>query len=327
VLITRTPLRIALGGGGTDLPSFYRRAGGGFVISAAIQKYVYIALNPTFTGDYFVKYSELERTGSIDRIRHGIIRTALQLHPVPPGIEIASVADIPSGTGLGSSGSFTVGLLKALHAHTRNRISDHDLAEEACALEIDHLGRPVGKQDQYIAVFGGLTCFDLHADDTVGVSSLAVPPETLRDLSENLLMFFTGYSRDAASVLSDQRRRSEQDDRAMIENLSFVRDTGYEIRKRLEDGDTEGFAELLHEHWVRKRERSDGMTNPAIDRWYERARANGALGGKLVGAGGGGFLLFYASDPPRLRATMASEGLAEVRFGFDLDGSTVLVRG
>lgn len=326
MLITRTPLRIAIGGGGTDLPSFYRRAGGGFVISAAIQKYVYIALNTTFTGDYLLKYSELERTESIDAIRHRLIRTALRLHPVPPGIEIASVADIPSGTGLGSSGSFTVGLLKALHAYTHNRISDHDLAEEACAIEIEHLDQPVGKQDQYIAVFGGLTCFEFHADDSVSVSSLALAPETMWDLSENLLMFFTGYSRDASSVLADQRRRSEQDDRAMLGNLSFVRDTGFEIRKRLEDGDTEGFAELMHEHWVRKRERSAGMTNPSIDRWYERARANGALGGKLVGAGGGGFLLFYASDPARLRATMAGEGLREVRFGFDLDGSTVLVR-
>ena len=326
MLITRTPLRIAIGGGGTDLPSFYRRAGGGFVISAAIQKYVYIALNTTFTDDYFVKYSELERAGSVEAIRHSIIRTALQLHGVPPGIEIDSVADIPAGTGLGSSGSFTVGLLKAIHAHLRNRISDHDLAEEACSIEIDHLDQPVGKQDQYIAVFGGLTCFELHPDDTVSVSSLAVSSATMWDLTENLLMFFTGYSRSASAVLDDQRRRSEQDDRAMLENLSFVRDTGYEIRKRLEDGDTEGFADLMHEHWVRKRERSAGMTNEAIDRWYEKARAHGALGGKLVGAGGGGFLLFYASDPARLRAAMAGEGLAEVRFGFDLDGSTVLVR-
>ncbi|HEY8547886.1 MAG TPA: galactokinase, partial [Acidimicrobiales bacterium] len=167
----------------------------------------------------------------------------------------------------------------------------------------------------------------LRPDDTVHVSPLAVPPATVVDLTEHLLLFFTGYSRDAASVLADQRRRSEQDDRAMLDNLTFVRDTGHEIRTRLEDGDTEGFAGLLHEHWVRKRERSAGMTNPAIDRWYERARANGALGGKLVGAGGGGFLLLYATDPARLRATMAAEGLREVRFGFDLDGSTVLVRG
>lgn len=326
MLITRTPLRIAIGGGGTDLPSFYRRAGGGFVISAAIQKYVYIAVNSTFTGDYFLKYSEQERVGSVGEIRHGIIRTALQRHPVPPGIEIASVADIPSGTGLGSSGSFTVGLLRALHAYTHHRVSDHELAEEACGIEIDLLDQPVGKQDQYIAVFGGLTCFEFHADDTVSVSSLAVTPETMWDLSEHLLMFFTGYSRSASSVLADQRQRSERDDRTMLENLSFIRDTGYEIRKRLEDGDTEGFAELMHEHWLRKRERSEGMTNEAINRWYERALANGALGGKLVGAGGGGFLLFYAADPDRLRATMAIEGLTEVRFGFDLDGSTVLVR-
>ena len=326
MLITRTPLRIAIGGGGTDLPSYYRRAGGGFVISAAIQKYVYIALNATFTDDYFVKYSETERVGSIDEIRHNIIRTALKLHPVGPGIEIDSVADIPAGTGLGSSGSFTVGLLKALHAYGYNRIGDHELAEEACAIEIDHLDQPVGKQDQYIAVFGGLTCFELHPDDSVSVTSLAVSPETLWDLSENLLMFFTGYSRAAASVLADQRQRSERDDRAMLDNLSFIKDTGYEIRKRLEDGDTAGFAALMHEHWMRKRARSDGMTNESINRWYDLALASGALGGKLVGAGGGGFLLFYASDPARLRAAMSREGLAEVRFGFDLDGSTVLVR-
>jgi D-glycero-alpha-D-manno-heptose-7-phosphate kinase len=325
VLITRTPLRISLGGGGTDLPSYYSRHGG-FVVAAAITKYVYIGINRTFTDDYFLKYSALERVKRPDEIRHPIIRSALELHPVGPSLEIVSLADIPAGTGLGSSGTFTVGLLRALHAFKREHITPGDLAEEAAHIEIDVLGEPAGKQDQYIAAFGGITCFEFSRDGDVQAAPLSLSTATLHDLEEHLLMFFTGYSRDAAMLLADQRDRSESGDKAMLAALDQVKELGVAIRDTLRRGDAAGFGRLLHEHWLRKRERSAGMSNDEVDRWYDIATANGALGGKLVGAGGGGFLLFYADDPKTLRAAMKREGLAEVRFHFDFDGCSVVAR-
>jgi D-glycero-alpha-D-manno-heptose-7-phosphate kinase len=325
VIITRTPFRITLGGGGTDLPSYYERYGG-LVISAAINRYVFISVNRTFTRDYFLKYSALERVDRIADIEHPIIREALTLHPIAPGIELVSVADIPSGTGLGSSGSFTVGLLRALHAHERSHATPAEIAEEACDIEIDRLGQPVGKQDQFIAAFGGLTCFEFGTDGRVQVAPLAVSPEVLRDLEEHLLMFFTGYSREATRVLSEQKARSESDDPEMIENLHFVKELGHRSRAALEAGDTARYAEIMHEHWEHKKKRSSSMSNPDIDRWYDLGMMHGARGGKLVGAGAGGFLLFYAQDRDAVRVAMAGEGLLEVRFVFDHDGSIVLVR-
>lgn len=325
MLISRTPLRISLGGGGTDLPSYYRRHGG-FVLSAAIDKHIYIAINQTFTKDYFLKYSALERVSSPDEIEHPIIRAALQLHPVGPSLEIVSVADIPAGTGLGSSGAFTVGLLRVLHALQRQHVTAGDLAEEAAHIEIDVLGDPAGKQDHYIAAFGGITCFEFAQDGTVHVSPLSISTTTLHDLEAHLLMFFTGYSREATALLDDQRSKTEQDDTRMVEALNLIEELGKRIRDALEHGDTAAFASLMHEHWLSKRERSAGMSNDAMNRWYETGMANGALGGKLVGAGGGGFLLFYAEDPKALRAAMEREGLPEVRFSFEFEGSTMLVR-
>jgi D-glycero-alpha-D-manno-heptose-7-phosphate kinase len=325
MLITRTPLRISIGGGGTDLASYYSR-GGGFVISAAIDKHVYIGINRTFTDDYFLKYAGLERVQTVGEIEHPIIRSALQLHPIGPSIELVSLADIPAGTGLGSSGTFTVGLLRALHAHKREPVTPGDLAEEACHVEIDLLGRPSGKQDQYIASYGGITCFEIDRDGRVHVSPLSISTATLHDLEEHLLMFFTGYSRRAEDLLEDQRRRTEAGDEGMIEALQAVEALGVRIRTALEGGETSAFGELMHEHWVKKRERSQGMSNPAIDDAYDAAIANGAVGGKLTGAGGGGFLVLYASDPKAVRKTMGELGLPEVRFGFDHDGSTLLVR-
>ncbi len=325
MLITRTPLRISLGGGGTDLPSYYRRFGG-LVISAAINRYVYIGINRTFTDDYFLKYSELERVNSVTEIRHPIMREALTMHPVGPAVEIVSLADIPGGTGLGSSGTFTVGLLRALYAFQRQHVVASALAEEACSIEIDRLGRAVGKQDQYIAAFGGLTCCEFCPDDSVRVSALRISNRTLHDLEERLLLFFTGYSRSADAILEDQRTRSEQGDRAMLANLHRIADIGRRVRDALESGDTARFGALMHEHWEHKRARSRSMSSGQIDRWYDAGMAHGALGGKLVGAGAGGFLMFYASDPAALREAMSAEGLAELRFAFDLDGSALVVR-
>ncbi|ADB53870.1 GHMP family kinase ATP-binding protein [Conexibacter woesei] len=325
MLITRTPLRISIGGGGTDLPSYYRRRSG-FCVSAAINRYMFIGLNRTFTDDYLLKYSGLERRERIDEIEHAIVREAFRKHEIPAGVEMVSMADIPSGTGLGSSGSFTVGLLRAIYAHKREHVTAGALAEEAAHIEIDLLGQPVGKQDQYIAAFGGLTCFEFGEDDRVSVRPLAVSQETLHELEERLLLFFTGYSRAAGSILQDQHTKSESGDDAMLANLDETKELGRRIADALEDGRPEEFGTMMREHWERKRARSEGMSNPAIDRWYEAGLAGGAVGGKLVGAGTGGFLMFYASDPAGVRAAMAAEGLRETRFQFDLDGSSVIVR-
>jgi D-glycero-alpha-D-manno-heptose-7-phosphate kinase len=325
VIISRTPLRISIGGGGTDLPSYYEQFTG-FVISAAINRYIYISINRTFTTDYFLKYSALERVDDIGAIKHPIIREALNLHQPGPGLEVVSLADIPAGTGLGSSGTFTVGLLRALYAFKREHVITHALAEEACRIELDLLRQPVGKQDQFVAAFGGINCFEFQPDGAVRVSPLAISNQTLHDLEEHLLMFFTGYSHEAGAMLSDQKTRSERGDRAMIENLHQIKQLGFQIREALERGDTRSYGNLMHEHWRMKKERSKGMSNERIDHWYDVAMANGALGGKLVGAGAGGFLLFYAEDGGALRRAMSEEGLTEVRFFFDHDGSTVLVR-
>jgi D-glycero-alpha-D-manno-heptose-7-phosphate kinase len=326
MLITRTPLRISIGGGGTDLPSYYRRRGG-VVISAAIDKYIYVAVNRTFTDDYFLKYSAIERVKTVDEIQHALLREALRLHDTGPRLELVSIADIPSGTGLGSSGTFTVGVLKALYALKREHVTAQRLAEEACSIEIDRLGQPVGKQDQYIAAFGGLTVFEFNEDDSVRVTPLAVDGSVIHELEERLLLFFTGYSREASAMLKDQQQKSDEGDSEMIANLDRTKELGLEIKQALEDRDVDTFGKLMHEHWVAKRARTKGMSNPQIDRWYETALANGALGGKIVGAGAGGFLMLLADDPTRVRRALVEDGMSEVRFSFDLDGSTVVTRG
>ncbi|MDR3607833.1 MAG: galactokinase [Oligoflexia bacterium] len=325
MIITRTPLRISIGGGGTDLPSYYQRFGG-FLISGAINRYIYIALHRTFVNNYIIKYSQMETVENLADIKHPIVREAFRLHDVKPYIEMASMADIPAGTGLGSSGAFNVGLLRAIYALKREHITTQALAEEACHIELDLLKEPIGKQDQYIAAFGGLTCMEFQKDGTVNVSPLRITTDTLNDLEDNLLMFFTNYSRSASNVLKDQKTRSEKDDKAMLDNLHFVKDLGYSIKKALEAGDTHEFARLMHQHWLHKKERSQGISNEQINRWYDIGYGSGALGGKLIGAGGGGFLMFYAHDRAALRRAMAKEGLIEVRFAFDHEGSMVVNR-
>lgn len=325
MIITRAPLRISIGGGGTDLPSYYQKRGG-FVIAGAIDKYIFISINRTFTDDYFLKYSQLERVDKVDDIDHPIIRESIRLHAVDPAIELVSTADMPSGTGLGSSGTFTVGLLRAIHAYNRTPVVAGDLAAEACFVEMDLLDEPCGKQDQYIAAFGGITCFEFRPDGSVDVSPLRIGAQTLTDLETHLLLFFTGYARKASTILSDQKARSQTDDTDMIANLDRTKEMGYRIKDALEAGRTEEFARIMHEHWLNKRARSDGMSNNDIDRWYETALSAGALGGKLVGAGAGGFLMVYATEPQKVRSALAAEGLTEVPFRFDLDGTVVLAR-
>jgi len=324
MIITRSPLRVSLGGGGTDLPS-YSRQHGGFLIAGAIDKYVYITIHPRFVEGFLLKYSQLEETSSIDEIRHPIIREALRATGITArNLEITSMADIPAGTGLGSSGSFTTALLKAFHAYQKNLVHPHELAAQACHLEIDVLGEPIGKQDQYIAAFGGITCFEFGKDDSVRAWPLAVSEETLFNLEDNLLLFFTGYSRSASTILRDQDSRTKLADSEMIQNLHFMKELGIQSRAALEAGDVAQFGRLMNQHWEHKKCRSAGMSSDSIDKYYECAMGNGALGGKVIGAGGGGFLMFYAGDKTRLRHAMREKGLKEVRFRFDFEGTRLV---
>jgi D-glycero-alpha-D-manno-heptose-7-phosphate kinase len=325
MLIARSPLRITLGGGGTDLPSYYRKHEG-FLIAAAIDRYVYVTVARPFVAGIFLKYTQLENVREPEQIQHPIFREAIRLlNFKTPQIELSTMADIPAGTGLGSSGSFTTALLKALYAHRKRLIQPSDLAELACHIEIDLLGEPIGKQDQYIASYGGITCFTFQRDDKVVAEPLSLGMDTMFDLEDNLLLFFTGFSRSAGAILKDQNVRTQQSDDDMLQNLHYVKDLGFRCRSALEGGRPAVFGELMHEHWQHKKRRSQGMSNPQIDEWYDLGMKNGAVGGKLVGAGGGGFLMFYAADRNRLRHAMARAGLEEVRFRFDFDGTKVML--
>ncbi|MGA3163578.1 MAG: galactokinase [Verrucomicrobiota bacterium] len=325
MIIARSPLRITLGGGGTDLPSYYEKFGG-FLIAAAIDKYVYITLHETFVSDLIVKYSELERVPEAAKLKHPIIREAFALVGVDGhSLEMTSMADIPVSTGLGSSGSFTTALLKALHAHKKNLVHPAELAAQACDIELNRLHEPIGKQDQYIAAYGGITCFEFLPDGAVKAWPLKISNQTRNNLEDNLLLFFTGYSRSASAILKEQDQKSKQSDAGMIENLHFVKDLGRQSQKALETGNLHEFARLMNVQWQRKKQRSSGMSNPKINEWYDLATANGALGGKLIGAGGGGFLMFYSEDKTKLRHVMQQAGLKEVRFRFDFEGTKLVI--
>lgn len=326
MIMTRTPLRISIGGGGTDLPSYYREFGG-FVISAAINKYVYITVNRSFLPGYFLKYSETEHVESRQAIRHPLLREALEMHAVDAPVEIVSVADVPAGTGLGSSGSFTVGLMHALYAHKRQSASAEQLARNAIEIEMERLREPTGKQDQYVAAYGGLLCQEYGQDDTVQLRALAIDDEALMELRDSLMLFFVGRTRSASCLLHEQKNRCEERDEVMLNSLHFAKELGREIGQVLESGRIYEFGGLLHEHWQRKRQRSQGMTSSVMDEIYCAARKAGrALGGKLVGAGGSGFFLFQTKDRKRLRDVMSGMGLSEMDFSFDFDGSVVLLR-
>jgi D-glycero-alpha-D-manno-heptose-7-phosphate kinase len=325
MIITRSPLRITLGGGGTDLPSYYR-AQGGFVVAAAIDKFVYVSVMRPFSPGIYLKYSALEHVDRVADIRHPIMREALDLEKLnSPQIEITTLADIPAGTGLGSSGSFATALLKALATHHRRVAPARELAELACEIEINKLQEPVGKQDQYIAAFGGLLCLTFHKDEQVSVEPLRVSAETIFHLEDNLLLFFTGVKRSASRILAEQHARSLAGDAEMERNLDLVKALGYRSKEALESGDPVQFGRLMHEHWEYKKRRGGGISNLQIDSWYSHAMSNGAIGGKVVGAGGGGFLMFYAADRNRLRKAMTEAGLEEVRFRFDFEGTKVVL--
>lgn len=325
VIITRSPLRVSLGGGGTDLPS-YSSQFGGYLIAGAINKYVYVTTNRPFQQEVILKYSNIEILQNINSIKHPIMREVLKsLNLKTPQIEISSIADIPAGTGLGSSGSFTTALIKALYSHYRKNIHPQELAALACEIEIDRLGEPIGKQDQYIAAYGGIMEFNFNKDGSVTSSPLDLSMKTVHDLDDNLLLFFTGISRSASSILKDQVDKSKIQNESMIENLHFTKALGIRIKHALVDGDTNKFGQLMAEHWEYKKSRSVGISNNFIDEAYRIALRSGAVGGKLVGAGGGGFLMFYAKDKENLQVEMSRLGLVEVRFQFESEGTKVIL--
>jgi D-glycero-alpha-D-manno-heptose-7-phosphate kinase len=320
VIFSRAPLRISLGGGGTDLPSYYSEHGG-FLVSGAIDKYVYMLTHTVFQRRYRMKYSELEEVDEIAQISHPILRETLLRHWRGNPLEIASVADVPAGTGMGSSGAYTVCLIKGLAHARRTSITPGALAEAACEIEIDVLGEPVGKQDPYVAAHGGICAYTFHPDGTVDVEPLELGPSVLGRLRNHLLLFYTGEARSASKVLADQDERSKAGDGEMIENLHRTKELGRRSCELLRTGELEAYAELMHEHWEHKRRRSPGMATEEIDRLYTLARRSGVLGGKLVGAGGGGFLLLYAQRPEDTRQAMAAAGAPELVFDFEFGGA------
>jgi len=325
MIIARSPLRISMGGGGTDLSSYYEKYEG-FIIAGAINRYVYVSLSRPFIEGIVLKYSKIETVKNVNEIQHPIIRESLKIfeHNIPH-LEISTIADVPAGTGLGSSGSFTTCLLKALFAHNRKVIHAHELAELASEIEIVKLKESIGKQDQYISAFGGITSFAFKKDGKVIVEPLSVSNEVIMHLEDNLLLFYTGKSRNAGQILNNQKKRTEMNDKQVIDSLHFTKELGLQSKFVLESGDVDKFGLIMHKHWEHKKINFPETTSLQINKWYEFGLENGALGGKLVGAGGGGFLMFYAHDKSKLRLAMKKLGLQELRFGFDFDGTKVIL--
>jgi len=327
MILARAPMRIVLGGGGTDLPSYYSRYGG-FVLSAAIDKYLYIYVNrPAADGLIRVKYSRYEEVTSPDQVQHDLVRPALKLLGIKNNVEIVSMADVPAGTGLGSSGTYLVCLLTALYELKRERVPTQALAEFACHVEMNLAGHSVGKQDHYLAAFGGITCLDIERDGRVNVSPFNLSITTAEELRSRVLLFFTGITRNAGDVLRLQHQDTEAGDSTVLDSLHRTKELGYRIKEALEGGNLDQFGHLLHEHWENKKRRSCKISNPRVDRWYAVAREAGALGGKIIGAGGGGFLMLYCSNDEKtsVREALAAEGLREMPYNFDFDGAKVLV--
>jgi D-glycero-alpha-D-manno-heptose-7-phosphate kinase len=323
MIISRTPLRISFAGGGSDLHAFYGQETGA-VISTAIDKYIYITVNHKFDEQIRASYSRTEMVDGVDELQHELIREALKRVRLCKGIEITSISDIPSrGTGLGSSSTYTVGLLNALYAHRNYFAGAERLAQEACAIEIQRCGKPIGKQDQYIAAFGGFKFIRFNSDESVYVDPVICEPETRRRLQEGLLMLYTGIVRKADNILSEQSHnaQTDQEKRASLRQMVGLAE---QMREALLRNDLGGFGELLHAGWQEKRKLASGISNPLIDEWYERARAHGAIGGKILGAGGGGFLLLYA---PLEKHPAICEALPELRpisFRFEPQGSKLI---
>jgi D-glycero-alpha-D-manno-heptose-7-phosphate kinase len=325
MILTRSPYRITLGGGGTDLPSFYKEHGG-FILAVAIDKYMFLNVNTPIVDDKIrVRYTASEIVDHVDEVRHTLAREALRHFGITNGIEIVSIADIPAGTGLGSSGTYLVGLLNALHALFQDQATPQKLAEEACHIELEILKKPIGKQDQYMAAFGGLTTLDIKPDGRVSVARMELDVDLVESLEHNILMFYTHEMRDATAILKKQDEATRTKDRSVVKSLCEIKDIGLEIRDAISKGNLRRFGELLDVHWQSKKRLSEQISNPQIDAWYELAKQNGAIGGKISGAGGGGFLMLYCEEnKTRLRRAMREAGLRELKFRFDFEGSKVV---
>ena len=327
MILARAPYRISLGGGGTDLPSYYSQYGG-FILSAAVNKYLYIYVNRPAADDFIrVKYSKYEQVSSPDEIVHDLVRPALKTLNLNGSLEIVSMADIPGGTGLGSSSTYLVSLLTALYELKREKVPIQALAEQACHIEMELAGHPVGKQDHYLAAFGGITCLEIQEDGKVHVSPLNISITAVEEFRNHVLLFYTGLLRSSGEILQDQKRDTQQNHSTVVDSLHRTKELGYRIKEALEQGDVEKFGGLLHEHWENKKRRSGKISNPKIDQWYELARENGAIGGKIMGAGGGGFFMFYCPNgcKARLRKALKEAGLREMPYDFDFEGAKVLV--
>ena len=327
MITARAPLRIPLGGGGTDLPSYYSRFGG-FFLSAAIDKYVYVSVNRPASDELIrVKYSRSEEVSSPEEVQHDLVRETLKELGLSGSLEIASMADVSAGTGMGSSGSYLVALLTALHALKRDHVPLWAIAEEACHIEIERAGHPVGKQDQYVAAWGGLNCYTINQSGEITVTPLRIPTYAREDLERCSVLVYTGQTRASEAILSQQKADTESGNSKVIESLHRTKEIGYEIKAALEDGDLVRFGALLDQHWQNKKARASEITNGPIERTYQIARENGALGGKVLGAGGGGFLYLLADDRylHQLRDKLQSIGLRHMPSSFDLEGAKVLL--
>jgi D-glycero-alpha-D-manno-heptose-7-phosphate kinase len=327
MILARAPMRITLGGGGTDLPSYYSQHGG-FILSAAIDKYIYVYVNRPAADDLIrVKYSRYEEVPDPDQVQHDLVRPALKLLGIHNNVEIVSMADVPAGTGLGSSSTYLVCLLTALYELKRERVPTQALAEFACQVEIELAGHPVGKQDHYLAAFGGITCLDIETGGRVHVSPMDISMIAAEELRSRVMLFFTGLTRSAGTILQAQRQDTQRGDKTVVDSLHRTKDLGFRIKEILGNGHLDEFGYLLHEHWENKKRRSPMISGGNIDRWYNLAREAGALGGKVIGAGGGGFLMLYCPNGQKgtVREAMARVGLQEMAYNFDFEGAKVLV--
>jgi D-glycero-alpha-D-manno-heptose-7-phosphate kinase len=325
MIVSRAPVRFSLGGGGTDLPS-YSRVHGGFLVAAAVDKFIYLCVARRFQPTIRLAYSEMEIVDEVDKIRHRIFRAALQKTGLSSHLELHSLADVPANTGLGSSSSFTVALLNGLHAYKRESVPAKTLADEACEIEIDVLKEPIGKQDQYIAAYGGVSALTFHKDGSVDVERLPLREEVIDDLEANLLIFYSGVERAASAVLKEQNKSITGDADAAVQRMHRIKELGHETKRVLLAGDIDVYGDMLHEHWTNKRKLASNMTDSTIDEHYEAARKAGAIGGKLMGAGGGGFFMFYvrAAERRRVLEALAARGLRPMRFRFDFDGARII---
>lgn len=325
MIVSSAPVRFSLGGGGTDLPS-YSREHGGFLVAAAVDKFVNVCVARRFQNNIRLAYTESEIVDSVDAIKHRIFKAALKMTGIERGVELHSLADVPANTGLGSSSSFTVSLLNGLHAFKREFVPAEQLAREACELEIDILKEPIGKQDQYIAAYGGITALTFNKDGTVDAERLPLRDEVIDDLESNLLIYYSGVERSASAVLKEQQKTITDNKDAAVQRMHRIKELGYETKRILLSGDIDVYGEMLHEHWTNKRKLASNMADASIDEHYEAARKAGAIGGKLMGAGGGGFFMFYvrAGERRKVSETLAARGLRRMRFHFDFDGARIM---